>query len=336
MSITIRDVAKESGVSAMTVSRVINNTGQVAIETRKKVEKAMKKLDYTVNLSAKNLVTNKTWTIGVIVPDITNPFFASLVKAGEKICTDRGYSLMIGNSDGNMDIERRYVHDYKARMCEAIIMVAPRIEDSELIELNAQIPLVVVDRKVECDDIVQVYLDNTKGTQVATKYLLGLGHRKIGFVMGPDAVPNSHTRFNGYLKAIAEYGVAFDPKFVFQGDFLVETGISALDYFNSLEEKPTAIFCSNDLMAIGILAHADDLGVKIPDDYSVVGFDNIFLSSLVNPALTTVSYPFVEMGAKAIVVLLDSLLSDSKVQMNENLEHKLIVRKSTRRIYVND
>ncbi len=332
MSITIRDVAKEAGVSTMTVSRVINNTGQVAVETRERVEKAMEKLKYVVNFSAKNLVTNKTWTIGIIVPDITNPFFASLVKAGEKICTDRGYSLMIGNTDGNLDIERRLVNVYKGRMCEAIIMVAPRIEDSELIELNSQIPLVVVDRKVEYEEIVQVYLDNTKGAQVATKHLLELGHRKIGFVMGPDLVPNSYTRRNGYIKAIEEYGIDYNSELVFHGDFVVETGISALNYYESLIEKPTAIFCSNDLIAVGILTRAHELGIRIPEDYSLVGFDNTYLSSMVNPPLTTISYPFVEMGAKAIVLLLDSLPSELKVQMNENLEHKLIIRESTRRI----
>ena len=330
MRITIRDVAKEAGVSTMTVSRVVNNNGQVAVETRERVENAMKKLKYVVNFSAKNLVTNKTWTIGVIVPDITNSFFASLVKAGEKICTDRGYSLMIGNTDGDLEVERRLVNVYKARMCEAIIMVAPRIEDAELIELNEQIPLVVVDRNVDYEEIVQVYLDNTKGAQVATKHLLELGHRKIGFIMGPDLVPNSYTRRNGYLEAIKEYGVEFNPELVFHGDFIVETGVAALDYFESLVEKPTAIFCSNDLIAVGILARAHELGISIPEDYSVVGFDNTFLSSMVNPPLTTVSYPFVEMGAKAIILLLDSLPSDSKVQMNQNLEHKLIIRKSTR------
>lgn len=316
----------------MTVSRVINNNGQVAAKTRERIERAMKELDYVVNYSAKNLVTNKTWSIGIIVPDITNPFFASLVKAGEKICTDRGYTLMIGNTDGNIEIERRLINTYKARMCEAIIMVAPRIGDSELIDLNAQIPLIVVDRNVQDEDVLQVYLDNTKGAQVATNHLLELGHRRIGFIMGPDSVPNSYTRRDGYINALSEYDIAFDPELVFHGDFVVETGRAALDYYESLKEKPTAIFCSNDLIAMGILSRAHELEIEIPENYSIVGFDNIFLSSMVNPPLTTVSYPFVEMGVEAIILLLDSLPTDTKVQVNENLDHKLIIRKSTRSI----
>jgi DNA-binding LacI/PurR family transcriptional regulator len=333
MSITIRDVAKEAGVSTMTVSRVVNNKGQVANETRIRVESAMKKLSYIPNMNAQNLVTNKTWTIGVIVPDIANPFFASLVKAGEKICNERGYSMLIGNTEGDLSIERRYISVYKARMCEAIILVAPRIDDFELSELNKQIPLVVVDRTVPFHDIVQVYLDNTRGAEVATKHLLDLGHKRIGFIMGPEEVPNSHTRYEGYAQALKQAGIPFLKELVYQGDFIVETGRKALDYFESLLEKPTAIFCSNDLMALGIIERANELHIKIPDQYSLVGFDNIFLSSLVSPTLTTVSYPILEMGTKAIILLLDSLLSEAKVQMSENLEHNLIIRDSTRSIY---
>ena len=333
MSITIRDVAKAAGVSTMTVSRVINNKGQVAEETRIRVEQAMKQLAFTPNMNAQNLVTNKTRTIGIIVPDIANPFFASLVKVGEKICNERGYSMLIGNTEGSLDIERRYISVYKSRMCEAMILVAPRVEDKELIELNAQIPLVVVDRKVEHDDIVQVYLDNTRGAEVATEHLIGLGHKKIGFIMGPESVPNSHTRFEGYETALQHADIPLDRELVFQGDFLVETGRAALDYFETLQEMPTAMFCSNDLMAIGVLERANELGIEIPQHYSLIGFDNIFLSSLVSPALTTISYPVLEMGTKAITLLLDSLLSDSKVQMSENLEHNLIIRSSTRSIY---
>lgn len=335
MSITIRDVAKESGVSIMTVSRVVNNKGQVALETRIRVEEAMKKLSYVPNMNAQNLVTNKTWTIGVIVPDIANPFFASLVKAGEKICNARGYSMLIGNTEGDLEIERRYISVYKSRMCEAIILVAPRVDDTELIELNEQIPLVVVDRKVQHIDIVQVYLDNTKGAEVATRHLIDLGHKRIGFIMGPKAVPNSHTRFEGYVQALREASLEFSPECVFQGDFVIETGRAALDYFESLQQRPTAIFCSNDLMAVGVLERANELGIQIPQHYSLVGFDNIFLSSMVYPSLTTVSYPILEMGVKAITLLLDSLLSEAKVQMSENLEHNLIIRNSTRSIHGN-
>ncbi len=335
MRITIRDVAREAGVSTMTVSRVINNKGRVATKTRERVENAMKMLAYTPNMNAQNLVTNKTWTIGVIVPDIANPFFASLVKAGEKICNERGFSMLIGNTEGDLEIERRYISVYKARVCEAIILVAPRIDDSELIELNAQIPLVVVDRNVQFSDIVQVYLDNTKGAEVATQHLIDLGHTRIGFIKGPEEVPNSHTRYEGYVLALQRAGIAVERKYIFQGDFVAETGRAALNYFESLEDKPTAIFCSNDLMALGVLERANELAIRIPETYSLVGFDNIFLSSLVNPTLTTVSYPILEMGTKAITLLLDSLLSESKVQMSENLEHNLIIRNSTRRNYGN-
>ena len=217
-------------------------------------------------------------------------------------------------------------------MCEAIILVAPRVEDSVLQELNSKIPLILVDRKIDDEEIIQVYLDNAAGAYSAVKHLLDLGHRRIGFVMGPENVPNSHRRKAGYIDALKEYGLEFDPELEFQGEFKVETGKEAFEKFVTMKDPPTAVFNSNDLMAFGFVIAARDAGYSIPEDFSVVGFDDIFLSSLMEPALTTVRYPFVEMGTQAINMLLDSFDTNRKVTMNENLKHELIIRKSTRRI----
>ncbi len=332
MGATIKDVAKEAGVSLMTVSRVINNKEHIASATREKVQAAIKKLNYMPNLSARNLVLQKADFLGLVVPDISNPFFGDLVKASEKIAKDRGYSVILGDSDGDVTAETEYIEAFRGRMCEAIILVAPRVEDSVLQELNSKIPLILVDRKIDDEEIIQVYLDNAAGAYSAVKHLLDLGHRRIGFVMGPENVPNSHRRKAGYIDALKEYGLEFDPELEFQGEFKVETGKEAFEKFVTMKDPPTAVFNSNDLMAFGFVIAARDAGYSIPEDFSVVGFDDIFLSSLMEPALTTVRYPFVEMGTQAINMLLDSFDTNRKVTMNENLKHELIIRKSTRRI----
>lgn len=332
MGATIKDVAKEAGVSLMTVSRVINNKEHIASATREKVQAAIKKLNYMPNLSARNLVLQKADFLGLVVPDISNPFFGDLVKASEKIAKDRGYSVILGDSDGDVTAETEYIEAFRGRMCEAIILVAPRVEDSVLQELNSKIPLILVDRKIDDEEIIQVYLDNAAGAYSAVKHLLDLGHRRIGFVMGPENVPNSHRRKAGYIDALKEYGLEFDSELEFQGEFKVETGKEAFEKFVTMKDPPTAVFNSNDLMAFGFVIAARDAGYSIPEDFSVVGFDDIFLSSLMEPALTTVRYPFVEMGTQAINMLLDSFDTNRKVTMNENLKHELIIRKSTRRI----
>ncbi len=332
MGITIKDVAKEAGVSLMTVSRVINNKEHIAAATREKVQTALKKLNYMPNISARNLVLKKTDFLGLVVPDISNPFFGDLVKASEKIAKDKGYSIILGDSDGDITAETEYIEAFRGRMCEAIILVAPRSKDSVLQELNSRIPLILVDRKVDDDEIIQVYLDNAGGAYSAVCHLLELGHRRIGFVMGPENVPNSHRRKAGYIDALKDYGITYDPDLEFQGEFKVNTGKEAFEKFIKLEHPPTAVFNSNDLMAFGFVIAARDAGYSIPDDFSVVGFDDVFLSSLMEPSLTTVRYPFVEMGMQAINMLLDSFDSSRKFTINENLKHELIVRKSTRRI----
>lgn len=332
MGSTIKDVAKEANVSVMTVSRVINNKGYISENTRNKVQEAIKKLNYSPNLGARNLVLKKTNFLGLVVPDISNPFFGDLVKAAENIAKNRGYSLLLGDSDGDVESEIEYIEAFKGRMCEAIILVAPRTEDKILKELNKKIPLVLVDRNIDDETITQVVLDNSEGARAAVKHLIDLGHKRIAFIMGPNNVPNSHKRKIGYLDVLKENGIEYDPDLEYQGEFKIETGKEAFKKFIQLDNPPTAIFNSNDLIAFGFVIAAREAGYSIPNDFSVVGFDDIFLSSLMDPPLTTVKYPFVEMGIRAINMLLDSFDNTHKEKFNKKLEHNLIIRKSTRRI----
>jgi DNA-binding LacI/PurR family transcriptional regulator len=329
MAITLKDVAKEAGVSVMTVSRVINNKEYIADETRNRVKAALKKLDYKPNINARTLVTKKTDFLGLIVPDIANPFFGHLVQAAENIARKRGYSVILGDSGGDPEAEQEYIEAFRGRMCDAMILIASRVKDELIIELNRTIPLVLVDRHIDDNDVIQVWLDNKKGAFSAVEHLISLGHRRIGFIMGPENVPNSFRRRIGYLEALEKHDITPEKQLVVQGDFNRETGARAFEVFNSLDEKPTAVFGSNDLMALGFIQKAREHNLSVPEDYSVVGFDDIFLSSMTEPPLTTVHYPIVEMGIVAIQDLLNSLESKETATLASQLKHTLVVRHST-------
>lgn len=332
MAVTMKDVAKEAGVSVMTVSRVINNKEYIALETKNKVESALKRLNYKPNINARTLVTKKTDFLGLIVPDISNPFFGDLVKAAENLARKRGYSVILGDGGGDPQAEEEYIEAFRGRMCDAIILIAPRVKDEVIRELNSTIPLVLVDRQIPDDDIIQVTVDNKFGAFSAVEYLIQLGHKRIGFIMGPQNVPNAYLRRDGYIEALKKHDIEIDNRLIVQGDFNRETGVEAFKVFNTLKDRPTAVFGSNDLMAMGFIQKAKDEGYAIPDDFSVVGFDDIFLSELMEPPLTTVKYPIVEMGLAAIQDLLNSLESKETAYLKSKLKHTLIIRKSTKQL----
>ena len=332
MKTTIKDVAKEANVSVMTVSRVINKKEYIAPGTKEKVLKAIRKLHYRPNKVARSLVVRKTNFIGLIVPDIANPFFGNLAKGAEGLARKRGYSLILGDTEGKVENEKEYIEGMRGSMCEGIILVAPRIEDSLILELNDIIPLVLVDRSIASDKILQVWIDNAGGASQAVEHLIQLGHRRIGFLTGPQDVLNSFRRQEGYQRALEHHRIPFDPELIVIGDFYLETGYENFDTFFKVKPPPTAIFASNDLMALGLIQRAKEKGVDIPGDLSIVGFDDIFLASMVDPPLTTVRHPTVEMGIEAIGRFLDRLDDIENSPGKKPLDNRLIVRGSTKAI----
>lgn len=329
MGVTIKDVAKAAGVSVMTVSRVINKKEYIAQATRDRVLKAIKDLHYKPNIVARSLVAKKTDFIGLIVPDIGNPFFADLVKGAESLARERGYSLILGDTEGKNDNEKAYIDAMRGRMCDGIIMVAPRIEDDLILKLNEVLPLVLVDRYIESDRILQVWIDNADGAFRAVEHLIQLGHRRIGFIAGPQNVQNSFRREEGYRRALTKYGIEINTDLMQVGDFYFDTGSRMFDLFMERIDPPTAIFASNDLMALGVIKRAKERGLSIPGDLSVVGFDDIFLAAMIDPPLTTVRHPTIEMGMEAIEQFIDLLDDRDREYQKSTLENKLIIRKST-------
>ncbi len=328
MNSTIKDVAKLSGVSAMTVSRVVTGKGYVSEETRKKILAAMKKLEYRPNRIAQSLINQKTNFISIVVPDISNPFFAELVKGAENYARENGYNVILGDTEGLPQHEYAYINTSMGKVADGILLVAPRLPNNEIVEINKTIPLVIVDRFVPNRSIKQVYADNFDGAFGATEYLITRGHKRIGFISGPRDVLNSKRREEGHRTALKHYHIESCDELTYQGDFRFDSGCSACDYFIGLKEPPTAIFSSNDLMAVGFIQRAREYEVHIPEDISIIGFDDISLSSFITPALTTIRHPMTEMGEEAMRLLLDSFSNKKQHSLTKKFENVLIERNS--------
>ena len=332
MKPTIKDVGKRANVSMMTVSRVVNKNSNTSEKIRKKVLDAIKELNYKPNKLARSLVIKKSEFITIIVPDISNPFFSEMVKGVEEIVRAKGYIILLGNTNGGKEIEKEYIDAAINRMSDGIILIAPRIEDKMIYELNNYLPLIIVDRPLDRSDILQINIDDFKGAMSATEYLIELNHKNIGFLSGSMDILAGLQREQGYIKALEKHKETINFKLILKGDWSFESGRNAFDKFYNNHPRPTAIFASNDLMAMGLIQRAQEMNLKIPEDLSIVGFDNISMSALINPPLTTINQPILEMGRKAAELLLNKLRKGPDIDINIHLESKLIVRGSTRKI----
>jgi LacI family transcriptional regulator len=299
----IGDVARRAGVSVGSVSRVINEHPTVTPATRERVKLAIRELGYVPNAIAGSLRSRRSKTIGLIIPDVTNPFFSELALHVERSAAAAGYNLILGNSDNSVDQETYYLHALAVRRVDGIILV-PANESSRSIEFA--IPIVCVDR--EADRLPFVASDNRAGAKSAIEYLQRLGHHLIGCIAGPKELPNARERRAGYedlaLPILRAAGV--DPAaYIVSTEFSYDSGYAATRRLMDVAPRPTAIFASSDQQAIGGLRAAADLGLAVPGDLSIVGFDDIPLANLVMPRLTTVGQPVAEIGVLAMQLLLD-------------------------------
>ena len=332
MRITIKDIAKDVGVSIMTVSRVMNNSGYVSKEARNKIEQAIKRMGYRPNLIARSLILKKSEFLHIVVPDIANPFFAELIKGAERVASKYGYNVIVSETDWTEALEIEHLEGAIRRMVEGVILVAPKLSLKEIIKFNKAIPLIIVDRPIKNKSISSVYIDNKQGAFTATAHLIDLGHTRIAFISGPMSIMNSVRRLKGYLAALEAYGISVDKSLIYHGDFKYDSGRKIFDLISNLpvKDRPTAVFASNDLMALGLMQRALEAGWSIPGDLSILGFDDILLSSLVTPPLTTVSHPYVKMGERAVTILLKILQNNIDTGPFEKLKNVFIERKSTK------
>lgn len=326
---TIKEVAERAGVSSTTVSHVINDTRFVSATVREKVLGAMREMDYHPNALARSLRRGETRTLGLILPDSANPFFAEVGRGIERSAFENGYNVILCNTDGDARKEAVYVDVLIEKHVDGVVFVAVG-ENSDTLHrlLDIDLPVIVVDRDFPGIDVDAVLADNHQGGYIATRHLIDLGHRRIGCIGGPSQITPSADRVTGYRAALADAGIAVSEEMIGCGDFHPASGQSAARSLMELPDPPSAIFVCNDLMAIGALRAAGEKGRRVPEDLAVVGFDDIELASYTNPPLTTVAQPKQEIGQRATQLLIERVLDKSIHPRRESLSMHLAIRGS--------
>jgi LacI family transcriptional regulator len=331
----MRDVAEQAGVSVTTVSHVINNSRPVNPETRSRVEQAMQVLGYHPNVVARSLRRGKTNTIGVILPDNTNPYFAEVVRGIEDSSFSKGYSVMLCNSDNDLDKEHLYTNVLIEKQVDGIIFVAAGLSEENINNLRIRgVPSVLVDRQVPGVKLDSVFADNQAGGFVATNHLIGLHHTSIACITGPEGVRSSSERIAGYQQALEAAGIPVNPDWVVEGDFQYQSGFSAAQQLLNGGETPSAFFACNDLMAIGVYRYAHEHQLRIPEDISIIGFDDIRLAEFTNPPLTTIRQSKAEMGSQAAELLLARIANGNLAIRQEVVSVQLVERASTAKFQI--
>jgi DNA-binding LacI/PurR family transcriptional regulator len=331
---TIRDVARKAKVSVATVSRVMNSPSRVRIPTREKVLKAMEQCNYVYNALAGSLSARKTSMLGVIIPTITNPIFATVTKGIQDFAAQKGYSILLGNTDYNEENELELIHLFQEKRIDGVILNGPWRSAPLILHMKtARLPFVITWQKVKDKDVSFVAFDNFRSAYRIIDYLIGLGHRRIGMIAGKFAVSErALVRWQAYRQCLQDHDIVYDAKLVLEKGYSFSAGKEAVDHLLSLSLLPTAIFCGNDILAIGAMFRAKERGMKIPADLSVVGFDDMEISAFYDPPLTTVAVPAYEMGKMAAKILIETILGESKTPQQYVLEADLIVRGSTAKI----
>lgn len=315
-----------------TVSHVINGTRYVAPGTAERVRRAMEELDYHPNAVAQSLRTRRTHVIGVVVSDITNPFFATLVRGAEDAALEAGYSIVVCNSDETVEKENRYVQVLRRRRVDGLLLAPVGGGENPAIQKLARqnVPFVFVDRRAPGVEADAVLSDNVGGAYLATKHLIERGHKRIGIVLGIPGATTTEERFAGYRQALEEAGIPVSEELISYGGYRVEGGCRATHELLVLSEPPTAIFSTNNLMTTGVLKELFQRGLNIPDEMAVVGFDDLEWAEMANPPLTAVAQRPYEIGHRALAILLDRFSSVGNLSAREvRIPVELKVRGST-------
>ena len=324
---TIKDVARIAGVSTTTVSHVLNKTRFVSEALLERVNHAIAELNYQPYGLARSLRKKLSGAIGIVIPDNANPFFAEVVRGIEDKCFENGYSVFLCNSDGEPLKERNYLNLLIEKGVDGLVLVSTGDdrEEMQLLE-NREIPKVIVDREISSLHMDTVLVDNQEGGYNAAKFLTELGHRKIGCIAGPSNVTPSGQRIKGFKKALEDRGLILDESMIATGDFKSQGGYEGFKKLVHGNVVPTAIFVCNDMMAIGALNAAHELGMNVPKQLSLVGFDDIALASLIIPNLTTIAQPTYELGEAGAKLLLKRIKDKNRPESRIVLKTQLIRR----------
>jgi len=330
LSATIKDVAQLAGVSTTTVSHVLNKTRFVAEATREKVTEAAKQLNYAPSAAARSLKVKTTKSLGMIVTTTLNPFYAEVVSEVEKACYLAGYNLILCNTDSDADKTESYIEMLAQKRVDGMLVTCTEYNHDLFLAIIRQrdVPMVVMDWGPTDAFLDRIQDNSTAGGYRATEYLIKQGHKDIAHISGPLDKLSTQQRQEGFTQAMADAGLTVNPEWVIESDYECDGGKAALRMLMAMDETPTAVFIGNDMMAMGALSAAQQLGVKIPEQLSVIGYDNIIFSEHFCPPLTTVNQPKAEMAKLAVKTLLDRLETPRDVGNTEMLEPDLVIRES--------
>jgi LacI family transcriptional regulator len=315
MAVKISDVAKKAGVSSATVSRIINNLSGYSENTRKKVQQAINELGFKPNAVARGLVISKTHTIGVLMPSLSSRFSFKLLKGIEKVAHERGYSVIVCNTDRNGERTMEYLRILSEKRVDGILFISEWMEKEYgdyLMELK--IPVALVATETEDFPFPSVKTDDYQASRGAVRYLIEQGHRKIGLITGrPEDKIAGYPRIRGYEDALTEAGIPSNPLSISYGDFHYNSGIESMNELLDRSPGLTAVFCTSDEMALGALSALRSYGVKVPEEISIMGYDDTQDAEMAYPTLTTVHQPIEEMGERAMDLLLSRDKNESVV-----------------------
>ncbi len=332
MATSIKDVAREAGVSIATVSRVLNDIDVVNEDTKKKVLDAISKLGYRPNIVARSLKTQKTSTIGILIPDIASQFYPDIVRGAEDVANIYNYNIILCNSDFDIEKEKEYLKVLKEKMVDGVIYISSSLNE-EILDLINELDLktVLVETKDKEGKFPSVSIDNVSASYEGTKYLIESGIKKLAFIGVNETTMNAWgERYIGYKSALSEAGLSFDKDLTYFKNLTVKAGYEAIQRFTEAGKEFDGIVCASDEIAMGAIDALREKGIRVPEDVSVIGFNNNVLGGIFYPKLTTISQPSYDMGSVAVRMLIKILNKRELENGHYVLNYELIKRESTR------
>ncbi|MEX0297744.1 MAG: LacI family DNA-binding transcriptional regulator [Kordiimonas sp.] len=331
---TIREVSKEAGVSRATVTRVLQTPEKVASKTRERVQAAIKKLDYRPNMLSQTFRNKRSNTIVVMVPNIANPLFAKIISGIETVTQKHGYNLLLGDTHNSSELEAHYINLVETQLAAGVLQLSSySMRNSPLPNPNIKAVGIAGTDNTCGAEFPTVRIDSVEAAKTAVNYLINQGHKRIAVITGPKDNSNTEQRLEGYRTSLGSAGIAIDTDIIFEGDFRLASGQSAVTrMLKQTSELPTAIFCMNDEMAIGAINGLSSAGLTVPEDMSVIGFDDIDFAAFVTPQLTTIAQPANEMGQRGATLLIQMIEEQSPSDQDIVLPFEFVVRNSVSKI----
>mgnify|MGYP000014902135 FL=1 len=325
---TIKDVAKKAGVSVATVSRVLNDEGIVAEQTVKRVKDAIRELDYMPNMLGNHLRKSTTNNILVLIPTASNQFYNRILRGIQSEAHRFSYNTMVCMTNADNEIEEKYLTLLKTKLADGAVFLSSTLSSTAVNQLGKNYPIVQCCEKIDGSNTSYVAIDNEQAGYDATCALIKKGHRKIAFLGSSQGFVSSRERHHGYCRALEQYHIPYQEAYVFLDTFSYSSGIRSAEAILQLQDRPTAIFAIADTIAIGAMRFLLSHSLRVPEDIAVIGFDNISVSSVYTPSLSTVAQPQLELGQKAVGLLLDKMKNINCANRNILLPHNLLLRET--------